>query len=485
MEEQIFNALNSFLPANLYALDFTAEHYKKLLDTLKISEDHKSFEVKRVILIEGIIEYFKLSAQMVSINLSFRNCLITKQFMDDMESEEFDRIIHDNTIFLMEIATLRGEFQILPNLLVLPEDIRNNIFQVFMDKELTIEKARNLIRQQIQLVFKLNDRDVVFFLRTRIWIRYHTQPVKVSEGRDARYAGESPEVLEAMYNTYFSNDIWDEIESILNEILEEKLNFSVIDNVYFTKTFIPVYRGMIEILLVDRLKENDHEKIEGFTGYVLRQYFDKILLHTAKSLLNYVENRDKNAETFIKNFTDTIIIDTNGTKIQKYPIIDDKQQIWNYTSVLSVLMQYKQAKLKIMLQTKNIQTAREKVLVCEVDIKLDNNNKLDQERKVEVIQKQVADGDLTYFTNKKNGHTSLLSSQVKWYEELLSARKIEENELKSINNRIINKIIELKRRRQRVILEIKAHEMLMEQLTPIMETYESIAHGVAVALTKR
>lgn len=482
--EQIVNVLKSFLPEGLYALDFSLVHYNKLLDILKISEERKYFDLKRDVLIEGIIEYFKLSAQMVSVNLSFRNCEITKQFMNEMESEEFDRNIHNNTVFLMEIATRHDEFKILPNLLVLPEEIRNNLFQIFTDNEIPIEIARKIIRHQIQPVFELNDRDVIFFLRTRVWIRYHVQQVKV-DGRDTRFAGESPEVLEAMYNTYFPNDIWGDIEPILNEILEEKLNFSVIDNAYFRKTFIPVYRGMIEILLVDRLTPNDHEKIEGFTGYVLRQYFDNILLYTAKSLLDYVENRDKNAEIFIKNFTDTVVIDSNGTKIQKYPIIDDKQQKWNYASILSVLMQYKQAKLKIMLQNKNIQTAREKVTVCEIDIKSDNNNQLDQEQSLAVIQKQIADSDFTCFSSKKDGHPSLISSLSKQHEELLSARKIEENTLNIIKNRIINKIIELKRRRQRVILEINAHEMLIEQLTPIMETYEGIAHGVAVALTKR
>lgn len=483
--EQIVNVLKSFLPVNLYALDFTDEYYKKLLDTLKISEDHKAFELKRGTLVEGIIEYFKLTAQIVSVNLSFRNCSMTKQFIGNIGSEPFDRIIHENTLFLMEIATRKNEFQTLPNLLVLPEDIRNIVFKVFLDKKLTIEKIRKLIRQQIQPVFDLNDRDVVFFLRTRIWIRYHSQPAKVSDGKDTRYAGESAQELEAMYNTYFPYDIWDEIESLLNEVLEEKLNFSLIDNLYFTKTFIPVYRGMIEILLVDTLKPNDHGKIEGFTGYVLRQYFDKILLYTANNLLDYVENRDKNAEIFIKNFTDDVVLDKNGTKIQKISITDTKQQKWNYASILSVLMQYKQAKLKIMLQTKNIETAKEKVIVCEVDIKSDNNNQLDQEQKIEVIQKMVAQSDLTYFTNKKNGHTSLLSSQSKRHEELLSAKKIEENTLDMIKNRIMNKTIELKRRHQRVNHEIKAHDILMEQMTPFFQTYDGIAHGVAVALTKR
>jgi hypothetical protein len=482
--EQVVNVLKSFLPVNIYALDFTLEHYKTLINTLQISNDAKSFDLKRGTLIEGITEYFKLSAQNVTVSLTHTHCLLKKQFMDNTASEIFDRTVHGNTQFLMELATRKDDFQTVPYLLVLPEDIRNIVFQIFLDNRLSIEKTRKLVRLQLQSVFNLTEKDVVFFLRGRIWIRYHSQP-KATDGRDNRYAGESAEELEAMYNAYFPYDLWEEIEVILNEILEEKLNFSIIENTYFTKTFITVFRGMIEVLLIDTLKPNDHPKIEGFTGYVLRQYFDKILLHTAKNLLNFVENRDKNAEIFIRNFTDSVVIDANGTKIQKYAIVDMKQQRWNYTSILSILMQYKQAKLKITTQKESIYTAKQKVIACEVDLKSETNAQHDQEKNIENVKKLLAESDLAYFNSKKHGYTSLLTSQARRHEELLSDKKNEENTLDMIKNRIMNKIIELKRRRQRVSIEIKAYESLMEQLTPVVEAYDNIAHGLAVVLTKR
>lgn len=483
--DEVVNVLQSFLPENIYALDFTPEHYKILLEKLNVSNDENTFNLKKGVIIEGLVKYFNISCQNITAELSFNECTITKHFMSNMGSETFDRVIHDNTIFLLEVATRKSEFQTLPNLVVLPQEIRDIVFQAYMDKKLTMEKARSLIRLQVNPAFDLGERDVVFFLRSRIWIRYHIQPKKPSDGRDNRFAGESSDELETMYNRYFPEDIWSEIESVLNEVLEEKLNFSLIDNITFTRSFIPVFRGMIEILLVDTLKPSDHNKIEGFTGYVLRQFFDKILLYCAKNLLEFVENRDRNAEIFIKNFTDNTVIDSNGSKTQKYAIVDDKQQKWNYVSILSILMQYKQVKQKIVIQNRNIETAREKVIVCEVGIRSDNNNQLDQEQKIEKIQKLVAESDLAYFTNKKDGHTSLLASQAKRHEELLSTKKIEENELDIIKNRITNKVIELKRRRQRVAHEIKAHALLMEQITPVLDTYDSIAHGVAVALTKR
>ena len=49
--EQIVNVLKSFLPTDLYALDFTTEQYKKLLATLQLSTNDKSFMLKRGTLI--------------------------------------------------------------------------------------------------------------------------------------------------------------------------------------------------------------------------------------------------------------------------------------------------------------------------------------------------------------------------------------------------------------------------------------------------
>jgi hypothetical protein len=280
----------------------------KLLDRLKISKDDQTFELNKGTIIEGIIAYFNLSYQNISVNLTFNNCLITKYFVDMNASEDFDRLLHNNSKYLQNVANQKNNFYILPFLLLIPEEIRNTIFKLYVDKKIPIDRARTLTRQQVQLVFDLSEKDIIFFLRGRMWIRHFTPPKKLPDGKDKRFAGESVEVLDALYQTYFPHGMWKDIKSILSEVLEEKLNFTVIDNVTFTKTFILVFKGMIEILLIDVLRESDRNKIESFTGYVLRKYFDKILFYTAENLLKFVENRDKNAEIFIKTFSNNVLI---------------------------------------------------------------------------------------------------------------------------------------------------------------------------------
>lgn len=478
---EIVDLLNSYLPSNLYALDFSTSHYMSLLDKLKISKDEKVFELKKGTLIEGIVEYFNLTFQTVSVDISLHNCSITKHFTDDTSSEILDRMLFKHSKLLIDISQQNEAYRTLPYLLSIPEETRDLLVKGFIDKNESMEKARKVLRLQIQPIFNVSERDITFFLRGRIWIRYYTPPKKVLEGEDKRFAGESQEELAAMYKLYFPNGIWKDIESILSEVLEEKLNFTIIDNATFTKTFIPVFRGMIEILLIDVMNPNDRNKIEGFTGYILRIYFDKILLYTAKNLLLFIEKRDKNAEIFIKTFSDDTLIDRSGKKTKKHAIVDEKEQTWNYVTILSILMQYKQAKLRIISQNNILSTVKEQLHQSDQNLKVETDNQKVQEEKIDKIIKKIADGELMNFKSDKGSDPAHLKRQ----EDLMAMKRSEENELYLIKNRITNITIELGRQRKKLKHETEAKNILNEQIEPLKETYERIAKALALVLTKR
>lgn len=478
---EIVDLLNSYLPSNLYALDFSTSHYMSLLDKLKISKDEKVFELKKGTLIEGIVEYFNLTFQTVSVDISLHNCSITKHFTDDTSSEILDRMLFKHSKLLIDISQQNEAYRTLPYLLSIPEETRDLLVKGFIDKNESMEKARKVLRLQIQPIFNVSERDITFFLRGRIWIRYYTPPKKVLEGEDKRFAGESQEELAAMYKLYFPNGIWKDIESILSEVLEEKLNFTIIDNATFTKTFIPVFRGMIEILLIDVMNPNDRNKIEGFTGYILRIYFDKILLYTAKNLLLFIEKRDKNAEIFIKTFSDDTLIDRSGKKTKKHAIVDEKEQTWNYVTILSILMQYKQAKLRIISQNNILSTVKEQLHQSDQNLKVETDNQKVQEEKIDKIIKKIADGELMNFKSDKGSDPAHLKRQ----EDLMAMKRSEENELYLIKNRIANITIELGRQRKKLKHETEAKNILNEQIEPLKETYERIAKALALVLTKR
>lgn len=486
--------LNESLPKHLYALDFTLEHYNNLLKRLSVDTNEELFNDKRGAINKALIHYFTQTDQNIDLHTSFKSFTIKKHFTGHSRSEAYDRMLHHNASLLVDILSRKEEFHLLPYLVSIPSDIRIQLIQKFIDSKEPIEVARSIIRQQIEKVFTLDTRDIIIFLRGKISIRYYTPPKKIPAGMDKRFAGETVESMESMYLNYFPEGAWENIEEIIDEVLADKLNFAFIDNMTFTKTFIPVFRSMIEIILLDVVSEEDHEKIEGQAGYILRQYFHKILLHTARNLLNFVENRDKNAEIFIKYFSDDVVIDDDGNKIQKHAIVDKRQQRWNYSSIVSVMMQYKQAKIRISTQKESIVVAQERVDECQNEINAEHENKnklIEESEKIELL---LADNDTRTIQLKRKSTANTeemgsikrelrtLSDQ---YTELLKKKKNMAVQLEFIKNRLTNKTTELSQRNKKLKYEKKNFETVLEQTASIKEIYELLVEAVSLVLAKR
>lgn len=490
----IVTILEENLPKHLYALDFTTEQYKNILKKMMIENDEELFDEKKGSIRKALIKYFAKSYQEIEVQVTFASFALKKHFTDPSKSEAYDRMLHQNTVTFLDILERKAEFSPISYLVSIPEKIREQILENLLKFNNDIDTARKVTRQQIEQIFDLDMRDIVFFLRGRITIRHYTPPRKFAEGADKRFAGESIEDMEAMYTAYFPEGAWKHIEPILGEVLAEKLNFSLIDNITFTRTFIPVFRSMIEIILLEIIKPEDRNKVEGFSGFVLRQYFHDILLYTAKNLLQYVENRDKNAEAFIKYFADEVIIDATGNKVQKYAITDSKQQKWNFSAVISIMMQYKQVKLKIIAQREAIQIAENEFNDCQSEVAVEKSNKDVVAEKLADLQETLAENDAAVLRLKNQIGTTpeekvSLKSQINRLNyhqtELLDLKKKTVNQIELCKNKIANKISELTRRQRKLDYEKKSLQTYLEQMAAILETYENIAQALATVLTKR
>lgn len=492
--QEIVALLEETLPQHVYALDFTTDQYRNLLQKLNIEKDETLFNDKKGSIQKALIKFFAKSNQHIEVQATFTSFALKKHFIDPSKPEEYDRMLHENTKILLDILERKAEYSPVPYLVSIPSEIRNPILDNFLKFNNDMDAARQMTRQQIDKIFDLDDRDIIFFLRGRITIRHYTPPKKFAEGADKRFAGESIEDMETMYQTYFPNGAWQHIEPILGEVIAEKLNFSIIDNLTFTRTFIPVFRSMIEILLLEIMKPEDRNKVEGFSGYVLRQYFHDILLYTAKNLLQHVENRDKNAEAFIKYFADEVIIDANGNKIQKYAITDAKQQKWNFSAVVSIMMQYKQVKLKIVAQREAIQIAENEFNDCQNEVAAEKNNKDVVADKLADLMETIAENDAAIVRLRNQSATTpeekvSLKSQINRLNyhqtELLDLKKKTHNQIELCKNKVANKISELTRRQRKLDFEKKALQTYLEQMAAILETYENVAQALATVLTKR
>jgi len=486
----IVSLLKEYLPPNLYALDMTQDHYQTILKQLKIENDASMFETKKGALKKAFSEYFqKYSNQEIEVEVRPNDFFITKRFDDPKRPEAFDRLLHRNAVVFINLKEEKNNYLPLPFLLAIPNEFRNDIINGYLALNESLDTARLYTRVQMQSIFSLQERDIIFFLKGKIYVRYFIPKKKVPSGVDKRFSGESPEIMEELHAKYFPNGAWEQIESVLNEILEEKLNFSYIDNATFRQTFIPVFRGMIDIMLLEVLEPDDRDKLEGLTGFVLRQNFDQILLFSAKNLLDYVEKRDKNAELFIKYYNEEVIIDANGNKIQKHAIIDSKQQRWNYSAILSIMMQYKQSKSRISLQKEAIAEAQERLSTVQKEIRVEKESQKSIMAIITDIESLLSENDtmLLGLNSKKDSPTFLTQQKSlnNRHKELLDRKKQENGKIDIINGKISAKFSEESRHQKKLKQEQELLQQLYEQMKSIIDTYELISQAIALVLAKR
>ncbi|MDX1294982.1 MAG: hypothetical protein R3302_01865, partial [Sulfurimonadaceae bacterium] len=306
------------------------------------------------------------------------------------------------------------------------------------------------------------------------------------DGTERRFAGEDPDEMEALVDHLFPEGIDEEIEEYLPEVLDESLNFTVIDNQTFNKTYIATFRSMIEIILLDVVADFPEEKLEGFTGYVLRQYFDDILVFTARELLYYVEERDKNAELFIKYYKDEVIIDNDGKKIQKHAIIDAKNQTWNYSAILSVLIQFTQAKKRVEQQEERLEGIEERIDEVKRDIGYEKQEKEKSEQYARELNDIVSlkKGQLSRSMAETND--AILQAQMnKEQSELLDNLKIAKDNALFAGRRYRNKLTELENWKKQYATNKKQLDEIRQQNEAVVEMIDLIVDAVAVVFAKR
>ena len=397
------------------------------------------------------------------------------------KGEALDRLLHDVTLDLLALSEEADTYRHADFLWIFPGTIRDALLSTF--GKLPEETARGYLRECIADVFELNEKDIVLFLRSRIYIRGYIAPKVVAQGAERRFAGENPEELQSIYDYCFPEGIGDEIEALIPEVLDEQLNFGVIDNYIFNKTYIAVFRSMIEIILVEGIDNLPVEKLEGLTGYVLRLYFDDILVYTARELLYYVEIRDRNAEKFIKYYKEEVVIDAEGRKIQKHAIVDAKHQTWNYSAILSVLMQFAQAKKRVEQQ---------KVRIESIEDRLDDvKRELAYERQQKVKCEEEARNVSELFSLKKidlerKVNDAILQAQLnKEHSDLLDRVKVAKDNAVFALRRYKNKQTEVENWKKQLATSQKQLSEIRQQNKNIVEMIDLIVDAIALVFSKR
>jgi len=437
---------------------------------------------KRGAIKHGIAEFFAQTFQEISLSIIEGRIAVTKQFAYPKKGEAFDRLYHALILDLIEISDAETRFQVTPSLWVLPAGVRDALFAGL--GKLDEVAARPVLRTAIETVFGLDEKDIILFMRGRIYIRGYRPPTPLPEGIDRRYAGEDPDELAAFYMQHFPDTLEEEIETALPDLLDDQLNFSAIDNAAFNRTYVMLFRSLVETILSEYLPHLEPHRLEALGGYVLRRHFDGMLILTAWELLFYVEERNRNAEAFVKYYKDEVVIDAAGKKVQKHAIVDSTSQSWHYSAILATLMQYRQSMKRLEQQEQKVQNTLARIEEL--------RNEVDEERCECKTSEHFAQELGEMIAHKKalkqeelGGGALNLAQFNQEYSELLDRLKAAKDDVLFANRRFKNKQTELENWIKQLEGVRKVRDEIIEQNRDIETTVERIAHAIAVVFSKR
>lgn len=329
------------LEPDFYASDFSQDCFDTLLDKLS-AQYGKENTLSRMDTVRSVIyKHFKSFEQECEVSIEECSIKIVNRFKSGVQTAEMDRALCGLEASLKSMLEAKQAHALQENLLCYPKELLSSLYQRFDSTKLQEDYSglRELIRAGVQESFELQSRDIVIFLRKKLYIRYFVDLRAVKDNENRRFLGVSPEELEQIYRDNFPEDFGEIILELGRDVINDALDFNRIDNMTFKTKYIEVFRSLVDVAMVDYTDQVSAENVRALNGYILRIYFDQLLCLCAEILIEKVMHRDKKADKFLHYYNGEIVIGSNGKKIKKPFIVDTGGNIWNFGSVFSVMTQ--------------------------------------------------------------------------------------------------------------------------------------------------
>lgn len=486
-----FDHLDKNLPLTFYANDFSEKQYESLLRHLFGLFGEESTLSHTAAIKQGFKRFFAQSSQEISIHLDAKEIRLSKSRKKEGISISLDKTLFNLGNQLTALSESKKEFELRSYLYQFPQEKLLSLHDCFKDMKMDLSQIRSHIREEIELQFPLQPRDITLFFSEQMYIRLFVPPQKKA-GAEQRFNGQDPEKLEQLHKERFPENFAEKLIETLPELEESSLNFSRIDNRTFHQKFPDTIRSFLDVAMLPYTEDLDEETALALNGYILRQNFDKVLAEFADILMQKVLNRDKQADQFLKYYNGEVIMDSNGKRIKKSSIVDSAQNTWNFSAIFSILSQYKQADKKLLAQEKIVDEKEE------FYVKVANENKalkLQYEKldaQSEHLRESLAAQKLEYSELKEKEKRNIeqtTKSQLLSSEARLNAKEKEYTAIKatldSFKIKFENHTIEMNNRKLHYDRAIRTLETIEKSYSELHENYALIRAALAKVIIGR
>lgn len=463
----------------LYASEFTQTEYDAMMLKLEDKFNKETLYRDKLPIKAAIQTYFAQTLQKVSVQFQGNEITVEKTHDIDGIDDAKDKRLHQLKLKLLTLKASLAEYKKDEWLIEFSETVRQEIFEYTKEIYSTEYLNRELIRDMIRIVFDINVKDIIFFIKGKIFIRHFKE-------RDASEAlNFSDEEVRTCIEKFFSGGILEEIKEGFGEVLYDKLNFSHINLKVFMRTYLRVFTSYIDIIVINLIPDERCRSMHNAIATVLlKENIDEMLILCMQSLMHYVGEQNKNAIEFVNAIEEGV----DKTPPKKRSILDAEGMMWHCETMMPVAKQHNyfrkqvgdiennilQKKLRLESITKELNAAKKELLPLE-----EKKERFEQE----VIRKEKEKFD--YNSPSREELNLTLSRFNKEIDMIKKKHKVAQNEHDQLLRKIENKEREITGWKNQLQSESEHYKHACAQNKTTLDTFNRVVKALTKAIAQR
>jgi len=469
--------LQKNLPSGLYAEDFSAKHTKILT-----SELSKYFKFKNILeskeeVRRAIKEYFSDTHDELIV-IFHKNSEIIIREKNNISTKKFNRLVlksikkyltYKESPFIQEIKG--GVFRLDKSNV----DSFSNLLKI--DDEKFFKKV---LRESTKRFLRLDDDDQVVFLNNSLFVKKAS-----NEPSERRLLAFPKEEFSKIQDRYFNFDIFPLIEEKLLLNIPISIDFTKINNQKFSKTYIKTFHNVMYSVVSPILENEDEPVIKHFTNFMLRKYFDEMMIICAQELSYLVLQHNMNAEKFLLYYNGGLIAAADKKTFVKPLILYEDGNEYKINNLLSTIIRFEIVNSKTKNQEEAIRAIQKKLTDLE-----DYKKVLEQRQHGHVnklLEFQKVKKDTLESIAKRKEHKLGINKKLLNSEELFVIKRKETFELDSV--KLHKDIQKYKHNRKKMNGNLKIEQsklkILENELEPLNKNYFVAMKAIARAMAKK
>lgn len=344
--------IETFDPNNTESV-FTNEHSQELNQKLLAHDpDYRTDAEKKEEIHRAVNNFYRNTAK-AALFFKGTDQIILRLIPYKSDPDETVHI-QKITAYLETISQELDQEKREKNILLIPEEHLANMERILHEISTPVD-SHQILRKAFSQALHLDTRDSVFFMNGKAVIRFF-QRSAVERRFEGLPAEEIKKIAEELYPPGGDNEMAGDLDMVISTLSDTTLNFAEIDNLFFNTRHIKIIQEGLVRFYKDKISQNE-TVIKALANYIFRESFYYIHELLAEKLLELIERKDKNTETFLRYYNGSTFIQ-NGQKQVTPEIVDEGGQKWNIAAIVNFMSQFSKNKTVISKKETSIRIFR-------------------------------------------------------------------------------------------------------------------------------